>query len=221
MKFIVEQRVPFTKDRKFYLAWNIGILPSRPERAAGHLNRTLDLHFLPYFDWDRLAYQWLVFEAKILQKEFHLSDLYLFHAKDHEDGWNALTLDKLNFWEIPEVLKRSTCDRNYKSGCFYTPSRAWTTRITEKGERDRIEVYGVIPSDYQEREKSRAHAELIELFGAKVNWEGKFDNYHWTDVEEFEGVKLGEKIVIGGVTVEAYNTGSHTTRDSLKKEMRN
>jgi hypothetical protein len=218
MKFIIEQRLPFT-NRKFYVAWNIGILPVRPERVAGHLNRTLDLHFLPYFDWDRLAYQMLVHETKVLQKEFQLSDFYLFHCADHEDGWNVLTLDKLDFWECFDVIKRSTSDRNYKQGCFYTPSRAWTMRATEKGERDRIEYYGVIPSDYQEREKSRAHAELIELLGAKVNWQGKFDSYHWTDIEEFEGVKLGEIIEVGGVTVEAYNTGSHTTKESLQKEL--
>jgi len=220
MKFITEQKIPFTK-RKFYIAWNIGILPQRPERCAGHLNRTLDLKFCPYFDWDRLAYSWLVMEANILQREFTLSDMYLFHCADHEDGWNAMTLDKLNYWECFDVLKRSTCDWNYKRGCFYTPSRAWTMRVTEKGERDRLEYFGVIPSKFQKREKSRAHAELIEAFGAEVNWKGKFDNYHWTDIEEFEGIKLGDgtrdKVEIGGVTVEAYNTGSHTTKKSLKK----
>lgn len=201
MKFITEQKIPFTK-RKFYIAGNIGILPQRPERTAGMLNRTKDNYFLPFFDWDRLAYEFLEIEAKTLMKEFNLSDLYVFHAKDHPDGWNCMTLDKLNFWDCYAVINRSTCDRNYKRGCFYTPSRAWTMRFAEKGERDRIEYYGVIPSDIQVREKSRAHSELIQAVFAKVNWDGKFDNYH-----------------IGDIITEAYNTGSHTTKDSLKEEM--
>lgn len=199
MKFITEQKIPFT-NRKFYIAGNIGILPQRPERTAGHLNRTQDNYFLPYFDWDRYAYEFLKNEIKILQFEFQLSDTYLFHANDHPDGWNAMTLDKLVFWDCYRTINRSSCDRNYKQGCFYTPSRSWTMRVIEKGERDRLEYYGAIPSNSQVHQKSRAHAELIEALGAKVNWNGKFDNYH-----------------IGDVITEAYNTGSHTTKKSLKK----
>jgi hypothetical protein len=219
LKFLIEIPIPFT-NRKFYHSHMTGITPKRDERTAGLINRTLDLKFLPFFDWDLLAYEMLVVEANVLQREFKLSDLYLFHSKDHEDGWNALTLDKLNHWDCYDVIKRSTCDRNYVNCCYYTPSKSWTMRFLEKGNRDRVEYYGVIPSCYQEREKSRAHAELIETFEAEVNWKGKFDEYHLDTIEEFEGIKLfngmRDKIKMGGVTSEAYNTGSHTTKESLK-----
>ena len=76
-------------------------------------------------------------------------------------------------------------------------------RVIEKGERDKLEYDSIISSDYQIHQKSRAHAELLEALGFKVNWKGKFDDFH-----------------IGDVITEAYNTGSCTTKESLKKEMK-
>jgi hypothetical protein len=223
MRHKIDFRIPRTEWRFFYGA-NLMFYRDRTHRTAGTLNRTLDNHFVFYADYDRLAYPFLVMEANYLQREFKLSDWHLFYCKDHKEGWHAVTLDKLLFWENFDVLKESCCDSKYKFGCFYTPAKCWTLRLLEKGDRDRVEYYGVIPSDYHEREKSRAHAELIEAFGAKIDWDkGKFDNYHMTDIEIFEGVKLPsgktDKVEVGGITTEAYNTASHISKDSLKKEL--
>jgi hypothetical protein len=222
MRIKIDFRIPRTKWR-FFHGSNTMFYLDRTDRTAGTLNRTLDNHFVPYYDYDRISYPFLVLEANYLQREFHLSDFFLFYCKDHNEGWHVMTLDKLLFWECFDVLKHSCCDSNYKRGAFYTPAKCWTLRLLEKGNRDRVEYYGVIPSDYQEREKSRAHAELIRALGAEINWnKGKFDNYHITDIEVFEGVKLpnGErdKVEVGGITTEAYNTASHVSKESTKKE---
>jgi hypothetical protein len=221
MRFKIQFKIPFTK-KEFFHGQTTCILPQRTERTAGTLNRTLDNRFVFYGDWDRIAYDFLMLEANILQRNFKLSDFYLFHCKDHKDGWHVQTLDKLHFWEFYDLLKESTCDHNYKLGCFYSPARCWTLRFAEKGDRDRVEYYGVLPSKYQKREKSRAHAELLKALGAEVNWQGKFDNYHMTDIEVFEGIKLPnglrDKVRIGGVTTEAYSTASHVSKKSTKEE---
>lgn len=215
-----KQKIPFIGKEFFFDGYlNIGWVQKRPEKVGGHLNRTLDGYFVPYLDYDNLAYHWLVSEANILQTEFKLSDFYLFHAEDHEDGWNVMMLDKLNLRENIEVLNRSTCDWNYKRGYLFTPSRSWTLRVTEKGERKRVDYFGVIPSDYQEREKSRAHAEMLEMFGAPINWNRKYDNFHLDTVVMYEGVRLfngmRDKHKYHGVTSEVYNTGSHLTKKSV------
>jgi hypothetical protein len=223
MRHKIDFRIPRTDWRFFYGA-NLMFYRDRTHRTAGTLNRTADNRFIPYFDYDRIAYEFLVQEASCLQTQFKLSDFYLFNCKDHEDAWHALTLDKLLGWVCFDVIKNSFCDSKYKYGAFYTPARAWTLRLAEKGERDRVEYYGVIPSDYHEREKSRAHAELVEALGGEIDWnKGKFDKYHLTDIEVFEGIKLpnGErnKVRIGGITTEAYSTGSHISKKSVKKEL--
>ena len=38
LKFITEQKIPLTK-RKFYIAWNIGILPQRPRKNSWALEQ--------------------------------------------------------------------------------------------------------------------------------------------------------------------------------------
>lgn len=221
MKFKVQFDIPF--KREFFLG--ISIFPKRTATTMGTLNRTLDNRFVFYGDWDRIAYPFLVAEANALQREFNLSDFYLLYSKDHKEGWHALTLDKLLFWECFDLLKHSSCDSNYKYGCFYTPARCWTLRLLEKGkDRDRVEYYGVIPSTFHEREKSRAHAELLQALGAKIDWnKGKFDNYHMTDIEIFNGVKLPngkiDRVELGGIITEEYKTASHISKKSLKKEM--
>jgi hypothetical protein len=222
MRIKIQFKIPFTK-KEFFHGQTTCIIPQRTERTVGTLNRTLDNRFVFYGDWDRISYPYLVQEANIMQRKFKLSDWHVFYCKDHKEGWHAMTLDKLLFWEHFDVLKESTCDRNYKLGCYYSPERCWTLRLLEKGDRDRVEYYGVIPSDYHEREKSRAHAELAEALGAEIDWsKGKFDNYHITDIEVFEGVKLPngkrDKVRLGGIMLECYSTASHTTKESLRKE---
>lgn len=222
MRIKIDFRIPRTNWR-FFHGSNTILYRDRTDRTAGTLNRTLDNHFVFYADYDRIAYPFLVMEANYLQREFNLSDFHLFYCKDHKEGWHAMTLDKLLFWECFDVLKHSSCDSNYKHGCFYTPARCWTLRLLEKGNRDKVEYYGVIPSDYHIREKSRAHAELIQDLGGEIDWnKGKFDRYHMRDIEIFEGVKLPngkrDKVALSGIMPEAYNTASHITKESTKKE---
>ena len=195
----------------------------RTHRTVGTINRTLDNHFVFYADYDRIAEKYLVMEANYLQKRFKLSDFHILYCKDHKDAWHAVTFDKMLFWECFDVIKESCCDSKYKRGCFYTPAKCWTLRLLEKGDRDRVEYYGVIPSDYHEREKSRAHAELLEALGAKIDWnKGKFDNYHMADIELFEGIKRPdgkkENVEVGGIILESYKTASHISKKELDKQ---
>jgi hypothetical protein len=171
-------------------------LANKPiERTTGYFNRTADHMFIPVFDYDQIDPQMLTLEHIWLQDNYRLGQGYLFHAKDNEYGFHVLYLDKLLFGQCHEVQNRSSCDYAYKQGALINPSRSWTLRLIEKGQRSHVEFYGYITSKYNEREISGAHAEFVEALGATVPTEAKRDKFH-----------------IGDLFIETYKTAHNTKK---------
>jgi hypothetical protein len=146
-------------------------------------------------DYDSIDVNRLNLELDVLQDEFHLSTFYLFHAKDHEDGYHAVSLDKMVFRDCLEVIRRSSCDNAFKNGAFLNPSRAWTLRLLAKGNRLPVEYYGKLSSKYDERPQSGAHAELL------LNWNVPLDPSIHRDTN-----------TLSDLFIESYKTGHNLER---------
>lgn len=138
-----------------YLNFGFGYMQNPKEPSAGITNRTKDLHFLCFLEWDYLDLQMVELECAGLQYLFNLSDIHILESG--KDSYHALSYDKLKFNELLEILQYPTCDFNFKNGSVNDRSRSWVLRDSPKGQRSAPKYIKTIEHEGF-RQQSEAHA---------------------------------------------------------------
>jgi len=135
------------------------------EVTNGLQNKCQDGMHVIFLDYDTSLYnEQLIPELKSLQKNYKLSDFYIFKSSQKEGSYHAICLDKLTAREWMNLLEDSSVDKNYKLAPLIINTKSWVLRFTTKGD-SKIPVHiRTLISPYQEREKSRPHALFLHYY---------------------------------------------------------
>lgn len=137
-----------------------------PSRITGGMaSRCADgLHVL-FLDYDGITEEVLDEELEAGRDVFKTSEFYKFLTdKKHRLKWHAVCLDKFKIYPLyHKVIPFFSCDFAFKGGPRIYEWKSWVLRDFPKGEKDKPEFVGVIPSKYHLRKQSSAHSKYLEL----------------------------------------------------------
>ena len=141
------------------------IIDVKNEDIIAYSNRTSDGFMVLFMDYDGMRFDDITAELKAIQEQFNLSTFYLFEGLN---GYHAVCLDKLTLYEYQEILRCSSVDEDYIR-IPLKQNKHWLLRLSSKG-GSKIRFVGVLSSDYNHFEKSKAHADLLNnLFKLEIN----------------------------------------------------
>lgn len=144
--------------------------------AIGIRSKTTSGHNIIFLDYDNILYkEMLVPEIKYLQDKYKLSDFYILKSSQKSDNYHAICLDKLRPKEWMKILEDTSCDDNYKKTSL-RDYKAWTLRISPKGDSKAPMYYATVHSPYNKREKSLAHKQFLSYhYNIPIQEDGKYD----------------------------------------------
>ena len=130
----------------------------------GYSSRTEKGRYVLFHDYDNLELDSIISELKYLQKQFKLSNYYLFKL-DRENSFHAVCIDTFALNQAYEIQKETSCDLAFIHSIKNLQTREWILRIGKKGNRQPPQFLTVIKNPFDEREKSSAHKEFLIKFG--------------------------------------------------------
>lgn len=74
------------------------------KECFGITNLTSDGKFIPFFDYDNVSLSRIIDELSFIQKNYFLSDVYIIKSNN---GYNALTLDKVSWDNLLQIMRES------------------------------------------------------------------------------------------------------------------
>lgn len=169
------------------------ILYASPDAwVHGYSSRTFAGKYVLFHDYDNLELKDVVQELKFLQKEFGLSNYYVFKL-DRENSFHAVCLDTFPIAKAYEIQKSTSCDFAFIHSIKNLQTKEWILRIGGKGNRHAPKFLCVLPSKKNDLHvKSSAHKDfLLKYFGIPKEF---FKGKKWD-----KGEKLG---------LVKYNTGN-------------
>jgi hypothetical protein len=169
------------------------ILYASPDAwVHGYSSRTFAGKYVLFHDYDNLELNDVVEELKFLQKEFGLSDYYIFKL-DRENSFHAVCLDTFNISKAYDIQKATSSDLAFIHSIKNLQTKEWILRIGGKGNRNAPKFLMSINSKNNDLHlKSSAHKDfLIKYFGVSKEF---FKGKKWDN-----GKKLG---------LVKYNTGN-------------
>lgn len=142
--------------------------------VVGYSNRCMDGLYIPFLDYDTTKYEraWIIEELRALMFEFSLNDFYVLQT---ENGFHAVSFDKLTLKRYIELLNRSSCDYNFKTVPIKYGKIVWNLRLTSKHRKPFIvqKLYG----GYHIHSRSKAHIKMFEkIFKYKISDKENLDN---------------------------------------------
>lgn len=157
--FMLKFGVPFTN---FQLQFHLKKTP-KMKTAQGIVNRLDDGKFVLFLDYDDMRLPEIEKELIFLAKEFLLGPCHIFQL-DRPDSFHVVCADRINLFDLKQILDASTCDLAFKHAPEYFKRSGWILRISKKGERGYPEYLKTIRvHDRPMREESAA----IKTFLAK------------------------------------------------------
>ena len=151
----------FGKDIRFF----IGVFPAYTTWKKGITNRCKDGQFVLFLDYDDVPFEWIVDELKLLQKGQGLGDIHLFKTGK---GYHAINTEKRPFWDMIEMMQRTSCDPNYIMIPLKYGKKAWTLRVSDKKGEPTIQYVKTLKGENW-MAQSRPHNFLLrELYGVKI-----------------------------------------------------
>jgi len=152
-------------------------------------NTSLHVTFL---DYDNIVDDRLIEELRFLQEEFEIGNFYVLETRN--EGRHAVCVDALQFKDILEIVRFSSCDLMFKKAPRINEYRCWILRYAKKGNRGEPEYLYTVESPYEGKNlQSRGHAKYLSKFGVKIDLKNPFGP------EEIE--------------VQDYNTGKRTEKE--------
>lgn len=139
----------------------------------GYSSRTEQGKYVLFHDYDNLCLSDVVQELKFLQKQFNLSDYFVFEL-DRANSFHAVCLDTFSLNEAYEIQKATSSDLAFINSIKILKTREWVLRLSEKGQRSPPKYIKTIKS-IGNRVKSTAHAELLRKMHIRVSNSGSWD----------------------------------------------
>lgn len=151
------------------LIFSVGILNRKMVWTKGCTNKTIDLRFIPFFDYDNMRLSYVKEELKVLQEQFDLGDLPIF--KSSKNSYQAVGFSKLSLNEFQNVLMHSSCDYAYIQFPKYLPfAKSYVLRQFSKGNTKRPEFVCNLERK-TEREQSTAHHKYFKILYPNIKTE--------------------------------------------------
>jgi hypothetical protein len=149
----------------------------------GYTNLASHGFYLPFFDYDIKDFSKVYEELLFIQKKFMLSNIYVYYS---ENGFNALSLDKLPFNILKDIYKncKIICDDYIELGL----KRDFLTLRLGKDKK----LCHTLKTDTIYYRKSLSHALLlIEFLDTPVNIDNTFDSNTVLRLKAYRSQKHG------------------------------
>lgn len=149
----------------------------------GYTNLASHGFYLPFFDYDIKDFSKVYEELFYIQKKFMLSNIYVYYS---ENGFNALSLDKLPFNILKEIYKNCEiiCDDYIELGL----KRDFLTLRLGKDKK----LCHTIKTNNIYYKKSLAHALLlIEFLDTPIEIDNTFDSNTVLRLKAYRSIKHG------------------------------
>ena len=141
-------------------------LDVRTEGVSSRIPNT-SLH-VTFLDYDNIVDERLIEELRFLQEEFEIGNFYVLETRN--EGRHAVCVDALQFKDILEIVRFSSCDLMFKKAPRINEYRCWILRYAKKGNRDEPKYLYTVESPYEGQNlQSRCHAKYLLKFGVKIN----------------------------------------------------
>ena len=130
-----------------------------------------------FFDFDGNTLDEVVYQLRILQTEYGLSEFYIFE-NDTENSFHAVCLDKLPLSKAIEVIHQTTADSSFKYAPLRYAMKKWVLRVEPKGEREKPKyLFNLTPIINGKIIKSNPHRLFLNLhYKMKIKKDRLFDN---------------------------------------------
>jgi len=123
MKLIIEAQ-------KGFWTFHIGFFfIENSKEAQGYTNRCKDGQYVTFLDYDREFLKDVVANKDFLEKKFGIFFDFLIQTKK---GFHLISLDKISYNILREILQDSHCDPLFARVPFETALRSSTLRISKK-----------------------------------------------------------------------------------------
>jgi len=178
--FFLKFKVPFVEK-----SFNAKFLFYNTPKAwvLGYSSRTEQGKYVLFLDYDKLSFVDVKNELRFLQKQFNLSDFFVFEL-DRENSFHAVCLDTFSLSEAYNILKITSSDLAFIHSIRNLDTKEWVLRIGEKGNRIPPKWIHTIKHNGI-RVKSSAHAGLLKKLKVKVSNKGLWDNCKKIGVVEY------------------------------------
>jgi hypothetical protein len=188
----------FFKLRKYSIFLKFQIMKKLEVRVEGGVSSRIpdtSLH-VTFLDYDNIVDERLIEELRFLQEEFQIGNFHVLETRN--EGRHAVCVDALQFKDILEIVRFSSCDLMFKKAPRINEYRCWVLRYAKKGNRDEPKYLYTVESPYEGQNlQSRCHAKYLLNFGIKIDLKKPFGP------EEIE--------------VQDYNTGKRTELETEKE----
>ena len=146
-----------------------------------------DKHIL-LLDYDNTCLYVIEQELKMLIKTYHLTPFYIFYTKQQKinneivGNYHAVCLSKSSGGKIAFILKRTSCDQNFKTMPTRSIYRSWVLRIGPKKGSNNPKYLKTIPSKYYQKVSS-AHLKMLQQIYPKLRNEKYLNQDHQKQVK--------------------------------------
>ena len=145
-------------SRYFRFGFSIVLQFLKNKEIVGISNRTYEGFYIPFIDYDGLKLEWIINEIMRIQKDFKLSDFYIF--KSSKKGYHAVCFDKMLLQEFIILLKNTSVDKNYLSVPLKYGLKQWNLRVSKKNTIPKLIT--MVTSSINTRRKSLPHIKFFE-----------------------------------------------------------
>lgn len=179
---IIKHSVGIVATTRKGFSFKLLIVKTPNAKTLGMTSYCKNGHHVLFFDFDGNNLNEVVFQLRILQAEYGLSQFYLFE-NDTENSFHAVCLDKLPLSEAIEIIHQTTADASFKYAPLRYAMKKWVLRVDSKGEREKPKyLFQLVPLDTGERNKSNPHRMFLNLnYKMKIKKDRLFDNENKMD----------------------------------------
>jgi len=170
--FFLKFKVPFVEK---HFNFKVNLYNTPKTWVLGYSSRTQNGKYVLFHDYDNLSFVDVVNELKFLQKQFKLSDYFIFKL-DRENSFHAVCLDTFSLRDAYEIQKTTSCDLSFIHAVKNLDSKEWVLRLGEKDKRSPPKWKCTLKHEGK-RIKSTAHAKLLRKLDVPVSFKGNWDNY--------------------------------------------
>lgn len=166
--------------------------------TIGITNETEDSYFVPFIDYDNIAYEKVLADLRHLHRVFGLCFFLVLQSKNNEDNtgnYAVMGIDKLPYHLHKEMLTHTRCDSLYITTNSLLHRKNWVLRIGGKGKREAPTLKDILRFNSKcKYEHSTAHREFYTKFYdiyipentfPSCNW----DKYHQVEIIEYQTAK--------------------------------
>lgn len=182
----------------YRIGFMVAKLPSVPTVGVGSLCKGDNARFehVVFIDYDNIL-EWIVEEElNWIVNQYKLSNFYLFYTERNIDekssshidrisgNYHAVSLTKLTFSKINEIIRNTHSDYNYKLMPNYVKYKFWVLRFVGKENKSAPKFLKIIP-DYpvnMNNRISKAHKEFFECMYPDL------PRLPYTNLDDSEGV---------------------------------